>query len=42
MVRYSESKGKKLGIVCEIMKLTAKVIKLRKTVKWSKTRKGAV
>ena len=40
MVRHSESKGWELGIVCERIKLTTIVIKLRKTVKWIKTREG--
>ena len=40
MKRYSKSKGQKLGIVCERIKLTTTVIKLRKTVKWIKTREG--
>ena len=39
MVRC-ESKGEKLGIVCERIKLTTTVIKLRKIVKWAKTREG--
>ena len=40
MVRYTERKGKKLGIVCKRIKLTTTVIKLRKIVQWTKTRKG--
>ena len=40
MVRYSESKGWKLGAVCERIKLTTTVIKLRKMAKWIKTRVG--
>ena len=33
MVRYSESKVWKVGIVCKIIKLTTAVINLRKVVK---------
>ena len=40
MVSYSESKGKKLGIVCERIKLTTTVIKLSKIMNWIKTREG--
>ena len=40
MVRYSESKGQKLGIVCERIKLTTTLIKLREIMKWIKTREG--
>ena len=40
MVRYCESKGSKHGIMCESIKLTTTVIKLRKMAKWIKTRVG--
>ena len=40
MKRYSKSKGQKLGIVCERIKLNTTVIKLRKMEKWIKTRDG--
>ena len=35
-MKYSESKGERLSAVCERIKLTTTVIKLRKMVKWIK------
>ena len=40
MKRYSKSKGQKLGIVCERIKLNTTVIKVRKIVKWTNTKEG--
>ena len=40
MVIYSESKGQKVGVVCERIELTTTVIKLRKIVEWARIREG--
>ena len=40
MVRYSGSKGYKLGVVCKRTELTRTVIKLRKIMKWTKITEG--
>ena len=39
-MRYSEGKGQKIGIVCEIIELTTRVIKFWKTVIWAKIQAG--
>ena len=36
LMRYSESKGQKIGVVCKRIDLTSTVIKFQKTVTWAK------
>ena len=40
IMTYSESKGQKIGTVCERIELTTTVIKFQKIVKWAKIQKG--